>query len=69
MIIVCDLMEIETKRIFSTPIGRGRNVIVLSRLDRTLLLSLFFGRLVSDFLCYIAQVAFRSPSFADFLFY
>ncbi|KAK2661124.1 hypothetical protein Ddye_007657 [Dipteronia dyeriana] len=31
---VCDLVDIETKRVFHTQIGRGRRGMVLSRLDR-----------------------------------
>jgi len=66
-IIVCDLMEIETRRVFYTRIGRGRNDIILSRLHMTLCFPLRIC-LVSGFLCYITKVAFESPSFANFLF-
>ena len=68
MITICDLMKIKPRGVFYTWIGQGRNNIVLSCLDKALC-SPFFGCLISGFFCYIAQVAFGSPLFVDFLFY
>jgi len=66
MITDCDLVEIETRGGFILGLT-GEEISFL--FGHGSLLSLFFGCLVSGFLCYISKVAFGSPYFADFLFY